>query len=296
MEPDRFPYSPLPTRPKLDWPGGARLALWILPNIEHYEYRPAHVNVRNPWPRMPAPDVHGYGTRDYGNRVGLWRMLDVLDRHAVRATVSLNFGVIEHYPEILAAMEARGYDYLCHGLYNTRYLWNMPEDDERAIIHDSIETLKRHTGKMLPGWFGPAVSTTLRTPDLVAEAGIRYIADYYHDDQPTPIRTAHGPLLCVPYSMDLNDAITYRWHHEGPEFARMIRDAFDVLYAEGAESGRVMAICLHPYIYGQPHRAKYLDEALAYCLGHDGVWQATGAEIADWCHAHWLPKIAPDGV
>jgi len=290
-EPDRFPASPLPLRPKLEWPGGARVALWVLPNIEHYEYRPAFVNGREPWPRAPHPDVLGYGVRDYGNRVGVWRMFDCFDRHDIRCTVSLNFGVIEHYPEIWEAMEARGYDYVCHGFYNTRYLWNLPEADEHAVIADCVETYRRYSGRQLQGWFGPAVSGTARTADICAELGIGFMADYYHDDQPMPVRTARGDLVSIPYSMDVNDAVVYRWQSEGEEFRRMMCDMFDVLYAEGAESGRVMPLCLHPYLYGQPHRLKYLDETLAYILGHEGVWQATGTEIADWARTQWFPKL-----
>ncbi|MCX8231948.1 MAG: polysaccharide deacetylase family protein [Alphaproteobacteria bacterium] len=290
---ERFPYSPLPERPRLSWPGGARVALWVLPNIEHYEYRPPLINGRDPWPRAPHPDVLNYGLRDYGNRVGVWRMFDCLDRHDIRSTISLNFGVIEHYPDIWEAMEARQCDYLCHGLYNTRYLWNLPEDEERDVIRDCVGILRKANGTQLNGWFGPAVSGTLRTADLAAEHGIGYIADYYHDDQPMPIRTTHGDLVSVPYSMEINDAVVYRNHTEGEEFERMIRDTFDVLYAEGKESGRVMAICLHPYLYGQPHRVKYLDRALGYILGHEGVWQATGTEIAQWSLEHWLPQLQP---
>ena len=137
-----------------------------------------------------------------------------------------------------------------------------------------------------------AVSGTFNTADIVKELGISYTADYYHDDQPTLVRTKHGPLPCVPYSMEINDAQVYRWQTEGAEFARMIRDAFDTLYEEGAETGRVLAICLHPFLYGQPHRLKYLDEALAYVMSHEGVWQATGSEIADWAMREWLPSWA----
>ena len=290
---DRFPYVPLPERPKLVWPDGKRLAVWVLPNIEHYEYRPEFVNRRNAWPRMPAPDVVGYGVRDYGNRVGVWRMLDVFARHDIKATVSLNFGVIEHYPEVWQALRERGDDILCHGFYNTRYLWGLSEEDERAVIRDCVETYARATGgEVLPGWFGPAVSGTFNTADIVKELGISYTADYYHDEQPTLVRTKHGPLPCMPYSMEINDAQVYRWQTEGAEFARMIRDAFDTLYEEGAETGRVLAICLHPFLYGQPHRLKYLDEALAYVMSHEGVWQATGSEIADWAMREWLPSWA----
>lgn len=291
MEPNRFPYSPIVSRPKLRWPNDARVAVWVLPNIEHYEYQPVYTNVRNPWPRSPHPDVLGYATRDYGNRVGVWRMFDVMDKHDIRCTVSLNFSVIEHYPEIFEAMEARRYDYLCHGIYNSRYLWNLPEDEERSVIQDCVDTLRKYTGRQLAGWFGPAASWTLNSPDLIAEAGIKYCSDWYHDDQPFPIKVRQGKLVTVPYSMDINDAIEYRYHTEGEEFAQMIRDEFDTLYREGAESGRVMAIALHPYLYGQPHRLKYLDQALGYIMGHDGVWQATGEEIADWYIENALPEV-----
>lgn len=291
MEPDRIVYSPIRDRPKITWPGDARLAVWVLPNIEHYEYLPVHANVRDPWPRSPHPDILGYGVRDYGNRVGVWRMFELMDKHDIRCTVSLNFSVIEHYPEIFEAMEARNYDYLCHGIYNTRYLWGLAEDEEREVIQDCVEVLRRATGRQLAGWFGPAASFTLNSPDLVAEAGIKYCSDWYHDDQPFPMKVRTGKLITVPYSMDINDSIEYRNHTEGEEFARMITDHFDTLYAEGAESGRVMAIALHPYLYGQPHRIRHLDRALSYIKGHDEVWWATGEEIADHYIAHVLPAV-----
>jgi len=292
MEPTRFPFSPIIDRPKFTLPNNARVAVWVLPNVEHYEYQPVHQNVRNPWPRSPHPDIFGYGDKDYGNRVGFWRMTDLMDKHDIRCTVSLNFSVIEHYPEIFEAMQARNYDYLCHGIYNTRYLWNLPEDEERAVIQDCVDTLRQATGKQLAGWFGPAASFTINTPDLVAELGMKYTSDWYHDDQPFPMQTRSGkPLITVPYSMDINDAIEYRYHTEGEEFAQMIMDHFDTLYCEGAESGRVMAIALHPYLYGTPHRIRFLDKALAYIKGHSDVWWATGEEIADHYIANALPDV-----
>jgi len=150
MEPDRVTYSPLITRPKLRWPDEARVALWVAPNIEHYEYLPP-VRSRDPWPRSPHPDVLGYGTRDYGNRVGLWRMFDVMDKHDIRCTISLNLSVYEHYPAIMEACEARRWDVMCHGLYNTRYHWNMPEDEERAV--EIRRFVQRH-------WAGADAATT----------------------------------------------------------------------------------------------------------------------------------------
>jgi allantoinase len=201
MDPYRYGYSPVVERPKLSWPNGARVAVWVCPNIEHYEYLPAEVRVRNPWPRVPHPDVLGYGGRDYGNRVGLWRMFEVLDKHNVRCTVSLSMSVIEMYPEILEAMEARRWECMSHGYLNTRYHWGYSEDEEREVIEHSKATHLRLTGRHLRGWFSPAISNTVNTPDLVKEAGLEYICDFYHDDQPTPLATRGGPLIHVPYTM-----------------------------------------------------------------------------------------------
>ena len=292
MEPDRLTYSPIVERPKLSWPDGHRLALWVCPNVEHYEYLPAWAHRgRNPWPRMVAPDVLSYSLRDYGNRVGIWRMMEVMDRYDVRGTVSINLAVLEHYPEILAAMEARHWDYMCHGIYNTRYHWGLTEEEEREQIAECCETYTRLTGRHLPGWLGPGLSHTLHTPDLVAEAGITYFSDWLHDDQPFPMKVRSGRLVTVPYSLDINDAIEYRHNTEGAEFAQMIKDHFDTVYRESEHSGRVMCIALHPWIIGQPHRVKHLDEALRYVTSHDGVWRTTGEEIANWYVEHCLPDV-----
>lgn len=279
---ERVAYSAIVDRPRLRLPGDARVAVWVVPNIEHYEYLPREINGRNPWPRMPAPDVLGYGLRDYGNRVGLWRMLEVLDAFELRCTTSLSISVYEHYPEIFEACESRGWDTLCHGVYNTRYHWGLSEPVERAYIQDCVDTYRRLTGRQLQGWFGPATSLTVNTPDLVAEAGISYYTDWFHDDQPFPIEVRQGSLISVPYSIDLNDFILERGNTDAAGFERMIRDYFDTVYAEGEQQPRVMAIALHPFIMGQPHRIRHLRAALAHVCGHDRVWLATGAEIADW--------------
>ena len=294
-DPDRFAYLPITERPRLRLPNGARIAVWICPNIEHYEFQPGPVRVRDPWPRVPHPDVLGYATKDYGNRVGLWRMFEVMDRYAIRCTVSLNLANFEHYPEILEACERRSWDIMCHGIYNTQYLWNIPEDEERAFVADCVETLRRLTGRALAGWFSPAASHTLNTPDLVAEAGIKYFCDFYHDDQPVPLRVRRGRLISLPYQMDLNDSNLYAGSGEGEDFLRMTQDMFDTLYAEGEAQPRVMCLALHPYIMGRPHRHAYLDRAIGYMAGHDGVWFATGEEIADWYYAHGYDAVAAAG-
>jgi peptidoglycan/xylan/chitin deacetylase (PgdA/CDA1 family) len=278
---ERIVYSAAPERPPLHWPGGARVALWVAPNIEHYEFLPEHIRVRDPWPRLPHPDILGYGLRDYGNRVGVWRLMEVFDRFQVPCTVSLSMAVLQMYPEITEAMLKRRWEFMSHGLYNTRYHWNLSEADERAAIEECQHIHRQFTGRGLPGWFSPAASNTLNTPDLVAEAGIGYLCDLYHDDQPTPIQVRQGELYSLPYSMEINDSIAWRRGQEGAAFAQKICDEFDTLYAEGAVSGQVMNIAVHPFIMGQPHRIEHLAQALEYVLSHSGVWCATGSEIID---------------
>ena len=288
LPPDRVDYSPIIDRPIIKWPDDARVALWISPNVEHYEYMPDDDSARTPWPRTPFPDVQQYSYRDYGNRVGFWRMLESLDKYNIRCCVSLNMAVLEHFPEIGQAMVQRDYDYMSHGIYNTRYLYTYTEDQEREFYRDTIDTLKLHTGKQLKGMLGPAISGTERTPDLMAEAGLIYHTDWMHDDQPVPIKVKSGKLVSVPYSIELNDSSLLRDnHYEGDYFARICKAQFDQLYKEGAESGRVMCIALHPFLIGQPHRIKYLDDILSHIMSHDGVWQTTADDIADYYNGNY---------
>lgn len=282
LPPHRVTYSPIIDRPPLKWPNNARVALWIAPNIEHYEYLPDYDGLRNPWPRVPYPDVQQYSNRDYGNRIGFWRMLEVLDKHNIKCGVSLNMAVLEHYPEIAEAMIQRNWDFMSHGIYNTRYIETYTVEQEQEFYRDSIDTLYRHTGKRLKGMLGPAMSNTEHTPDLMAEAGLIYHADWMHDDQPVPIKVKSGMLISVPYSIELNDSSLFNKHYEGDYFAKICKAQFDRLYEEGQQSGRSMCIALHPHQIGQPHRAKYLDEVLGYIMSHDHVWQATSDEIAQF--------------
>ncbi len=286
LPPHRVDYSPIIDRPTLKWPGGARVAVWVAPNVEHYEFLPNYDGLRNPWPRVPYPDVQQYSHRDYGNRVGFWRMLEVLDKYGIKCGVSLNMAVLEHYPEIAEAMVERDWDFMSHGIYNTQYIETYTEEQEREFYRDSIETLRRHTGKQLKGMLGPAMSNTARTPDLMAEAGLIYHADWMHDDQPVPIRVKTGRMISVPYSIEVNDSALFGNHFEGEYFAKICKAQFDRLYREGEQSARSMCIALHPYQIGQPHRIKYLDEMLGYVMSHEGVWQATADEIADYYMAN----------
>ena len=209
-------------------------------------------------------------------------MLEVLDNNNIRCCVSLNLAVLEHFPEVAEAMVKRDWDFMSHGIYNTEYINTWSEDREREWYQDCIETLRRHTGKKLKGMFGPSGFSSVNSPDLMAEAGLIYHSDWMHDDQPVPIKVKTGKMVSVPYSIEVNDGLLFRHHFEGDYFLEICKAQFDQLYEEGAESGRVMCIAIHPYLLGQPHRVKYLDEALSYIMSHDGVWQTTADEIAEY--------------
>ncbi|MEC9089668.1 MAG: polysaccharide deacetylase family protein [Actinomycetota bacterium] len=291
LPPHRVEYLPMADRPRISWPNGARVALWVAPNVEHYEYLPPRDPGRNPWPRSPHPDVQGYAHRDYGNRIGFWRMLEALDRYDVTCTASTNLAVFEHYPDIGKAMTDRGWEIMSHGIYNTRYLSSLTEEEEREFYVDCVETLRRHTGQQLRGMLGPAVSNTIRTPDLMADAGLTYHADWLHDDQPIPIHVEKGRLVSVPYSIELNDVPVFLHHYDTDDFVAMVKAQFDTLYEEGSVSGRVMALALHPYLMGMPHRIDGLEEILDYLLGHELVWQTTASEIADYFLDHYYDQF-----
>jgi peptidoglycan/xylan/chitin deacetylase (PgdA/CDA1 family) len=278
-------YSPIVARPQIQWPGGARVAVWIVPNIELYEYMPSSSRYSDPWPRVPHPDVLGYSYRDYGNRVGFWRMLEVLDHHGVRATASLNVAVLEQLPEIRDAMVSRDWDYMSHGVYNTQFLFGYDEPAEREFYRLTKEVVRRHTGKTLRGMLGPSFTATPQTPRLMAEAGLSYYSDLFVDDQPFSMNVPSGRLVGVPYSRTLNDYFLFafgEWAYEGDDLVQMCKDQLVALYGEAGGGGRVMCIALHPFLIGQPHRVQYLDELLGHVVGHDGVWVATGDEIAGW--------------
>jgi len=281
-DPGLYEYWAYDERPKITWPNGARVAFWVAPNIEFYELEPAINPHRKAWPR-PIPDILGYGTRDFGNRVGHMRMMEILDRHGVRGSISLSTALCEHHPEIIELCKQRNWEFFSHGIYNTRYTYGMDEDQEREMIEDAMATIYRHTGQKCAGYLAPALTHTDITMELFAEAGGIYTCDLFHDDQPTPVRVRSGqPFVSVPYSLELNDTITYVVNKIEPRrYGSMIKAAFDRLYSEGAESGTVMCVPLHAYQVGHPHRLKAFEEALGYITGHSDVWVTTGREIAE---------------
>ena len=208
-------------------------------------------------------------------------MLDVLDEFDVRCTASTNLAVFDHYPEVGQAMIDRRWEIMSHGVYNTRYISSLTPEEEHEFYRECTDALERHTGERLRGMLGPAVSNSAATPDVMAAAGLTYHADWFHDDQPIPLEVEAGRLVSVPYSIELNDVPVFMHHHDSSEFTQMVKDQFDVLYEESAETGKVMCLAIHPYLMGAPHRVDELRRMLDHVLSHEAVWQTTAADIAD---------------
>ena len=277
-----FPYSPITDRPRLRWPGDAQVAFWVIPNIEFFSLM-EKVPAGSGGPGTPVPDIPSWSARDYGNRVGVFRLMQVLNRYGVRGTVALNSDLCAHHPEIIAEGQKLGWEWIGHCESNTRRLNEAPPGEEAGIVHRTLATIAQATGTRPVGWLGSGLQETWGTPDLLAAQGCEYVCDWTNDDQPYLMNLDGGRrLVSVPYSQQTNDKPAYeRMLCTPDEFDQMIRRTFDVLYREGAESGRVMAIALHPYITGVPHRIGALDAALEYICRHAGVWRATGSEIAE---------------
>jgi|MDTC01.2.fsa_nt_gb peptidoglycan/xylan/chitin deacetylase (PgdA/CDA1 family) len=291
QKPNLYEYWPYRDRPKIKWPNGARLAFWVAPNIEFYELHPPGNPHRKPWPH-PYPSVAGYSIRDWGNRVGHFRQMELLDKYNIRGSISLSTALCDHHPEIIEMCKDRDWEFFSHGIYNTRYTYGLDEAQERAMIKDSMETIYKYTGQACSGYLAPALSHSEVTLDLFAELGAElfdvgggiYTCDLFHDDQPTPINLrSENKFVSLPYSLEMNDTIAYVVNRVEPRhYGNMIKANFDRLYKEGADSGTVMCIPTHNYQVSCPHRLKAFEEALEYITGHSDVWVTTGREIATY--------------
>ena len=281
----RAEYSPIFQRAPLRLPGNARVAVWPVINVEEWDINAAMARTVLPSPQGVSliPDVANFGWFDYGLRVGFWRFKQVLDRHGIRATVSLNASVCLSYPQLVRESLESGWEILGHGFIQR--VINV-EPDERAVIRKTISTIREFTGTAPRGWMGPGLAETFDTPDILAEEGIEYVADWCNDDQPYEMNVKSGRLVALPYTVELNDIPIYLiQHHRSPEIFERARDQFDTLYREGAESARIMCISTHPYITGVPHRIKYYDMIFEYIRQFEGVVFMTGSEILDWYNA-----------
>lgn len=279
---DRFDYSPLPARKPWKLPKGARIAVWTIVNIEEWDIEKAMARQYLPAPQgvAAAPDVPNWAWHDYGMRVGFWRLLEALTKRKIRATTAINAHVVQSYEPVARAMLDAGWEFMAHGVVQGA-MHLLP--DQRKAIRQALELLEKFTGKRPKGWLGPGLTETWETLDYLRAEGIEYVSDWVNDDQPYEIRTQSGPLVSVPYTLELNDIpMMVVQHHPSSEWLRRAKDQFDRLYAEGAKNPRVMALAVHPYISGVPHRIKYFAAVYDYMRKKPGVWMTTGEEICEW--------------
>jgi peptidoglycan/xylan/chitin deacetylase (PgdA/CDA1 family) len=285
MDHDRYDWSMLPERKPVVWPNNARVALWVVPALEWFPLNMAGVPFKPPGAMQTAyPDLRHYTLRDYGNRVGIFRIMKALEKHGIRPTVAVNAAVAVRYPSLIKECTQRGWEIMANGLdMDHLHHAGLALDDEKKLIDTTLEILRRASGQAVRGWLSPAKSESASTLDLLGAAGMDYVCDWVNDDMPYAMRTASGPIHAMPHPIDIDDhTILVQNHHTEDDFRDQLCDQFDLLYKESATAGgRVMAISLHPWVIGQPYRMRALEEALAHIMRHKGVWAATGSEILD---------------
>ena len=280
---DRIKYSPISARPKLKLPGGARMAVWVIVNVEEWD-------IDQPMPRTvltppaggsPSPDIPNWAWHEYGNRVGFWRMLEVFDQFHIPGVLAVNGSCLETYPEIAHAAMERKWEFLGHGFIQK----NMQKvENELEAIQKTSDAIKKLSGKAPRGWLGPGLTETWETPDLLQENGYDYVCDWVLDDQPVRLKTRSGKtIMNIPYTQECNDvAMMLIQHHTAREYYDRAIDQFEQLYADSVDSARVMAIVIHPYIMGVPHRLKWFRKIFEQLSAKKDVVFWTGEQINDW--------------
>ena len=279
---ERLQYSSIKGRTPLKLPGGARMVVWNIVNVEEWD-------IQKPMPRTvltppaggsPMPDIPNWAWHEYGNRVGFWRMLEVLDELNIRAVLAINGTAVKTYEAISRAALERKWEFMGHG-YTQRSMQAVENEDDD--IRKTTEVIKAFTGKAPRGWLGPGLTETWHTPDLLAQNGYDYVADWVLDDQPVWLKTKSNPSVNIPYTQECNDvAMMLIQHHKASEYFERAVDQFDQLYLDSMDSARVMAMVVHPYIMGAPHRTKYFRKALEHMSQHKDVLFWTGEQILDW--------------
>ena len=282
---ERIAYSPIVSRPRLELPGGARLAVWVIINVEEWDINQAmpRTVLTPPAGGTPTPDVPNWAWHEYGNRVGFWRMLEVLDEFRIRAVLAINGSCMRSYAPIADAAQSRGWEFIGHGFTQK----NMQKvDNEREAIRQTTAAIRDFTGKAPRGWLGPGLTETWETPDLLVEEGYEYVCDWVLDDQPVMLKTRTRPIVSVPYTQECNDvAMMLIQHHKASEYYERAMDQFHQLHHDARSSARVMALVAHPYIMAAPHRLKYFRRFFEEIRGRDDVLFWTGEEILDWYSA-----------
>jgi peptidoglycan/xylan/chitin deacetylase (PgdA/CDA1 family) len=267
------------------------MAFWIGYNVEYFvPGRPGSTATAT-----LDPDPLYAGPREYGLRVGVWRMMDLLDKYGMRASVLLNSDVARLFSEIIEEGNRRNWIWLAHGKTNSDRWNNMSLEEERVALAEVVDTIRQTTGQQPKGWLGPGLGETVNTPDLLAELGLTYNCDWVNDEQPYPVRVRQGRMISVPYTLECNDLPLFTGRTvSGQTFYEIVTDQFDVLYEESAQRPRVMCLALHPNIINQPYRHKHLERVLDYITGHRDVWLTTSNDIADWYYENYYEQAVAE--
>jgi allantoinase len=283
MQPrERLPFLPIAHRPPLKFPDGIRLVVWPVLALEDWDIsRPmARMVISPPQGQPMLPDVPNWSWHEYGMRVGFWRLQKVLKQVGATPTVTLNARVCERYPQVVEACVANGWELNAHG-YEQLPMHKV--DDQRAVIAKSMDVIETFCGRRPRGWFGPGLTQTYDTLDHLAEAGVEYIGDWTLDDDPVTLTTKHGPVVALPYNFEIHDIVLMALqHHPSQRLFERALDQFNWLYEEAAERAKIMAIAMHPYLSGVPHRIGHVQRTLEDILSRDGVVAWDGAKILDW--------------
>lgn len=288
-----YDFVAMPDRKPLRWPGGARIAVIFTLNLEFWELtregaEPLYPGGPATIPHVLPGNVADYANwtwREYGQRVGIWRLLDVFDKAGVPSTCTMNAMTGIERRRIIDAVNERGWEIVAHNYVQNDVLSSYAHDPdgERDIIRRTLDVYEETVGRPARGWLSSSLRCTSNTPEILKEFGLLFHSDFLNDDQPYLIHTAHGPLVCVPYSNDVNDfAMFARGAMTTQQALEALRDQFDQLYLEGAESGRIMNLGIHPHVFGQAGRVRALREFVEYAKGFEGVWFASREEIASW--------------
>ncbi len=284
MDHDRYDWSDMFERKPVVWPDGARIALSLVTHVQHFPLDMPAKPFKAPGAlSMPYPDFRYFTNRDYGNRIGIFRILRLLAARGLKGSFAVNGCLAARYPALVKAIVDDGHEVVAHGLDMGKvHHSGLEAEAEDAIIAQALDLLRKSTGQKVEGWLSPGRAQSFNTPDLLAKNGITYGLDWANDDLPYDMRTAHGPLLSVPLAYETDDrVVSDEYFQSEAEWAQQVKDRFDLLYRESAShGGRVMSIPLHSWVTGMPYRIKYLDQVLDHILSHDGVWTASTAEIA----------------
>ena len=293
MDHEHYDWSPISTRDILRWPEEAPLALVVVVNLEHMEWDAPDgsyqaANLAGGSTARPFPDYARISHREYGHRVGIFRVLNVLQKYNITPTLAVDALTARHYPYLMHYCINRGVEFMAHGISVSQMITsNMSADQELKYIQETMAAIKIATGTDPVGWLGPEYGESERTPQLLAKSNIKYVCDWANDEQPYPLKSPDGELTALPIMLELDDVIAMAHRRVNVDrYANMLTESCDVLYENGSDNGRLLVLNLHPWLIGQPFRINYLDEALSTIMKKPLIWTATGSEVTNWYRAH----------